>query len=245
MDISVSSGLWVMQVYLAKWPWGLRQMAGQAIVTVNGSTWDVYLANTYAELAQGLAGVVSMSAGTGMIFDTGYDHAIGVTTEQMLFSLDIAFVSSELKVVEIHSNVAPGAVLAGSEPARYFLEVNAGELAAVSIGDDVSIEVVSTPVYVAPAISSEDIVNMAVMIGAAIVFSGLAWEMMGVGPYGHEYGGRHERGVVTPSADEDVWVRDGEQMLVSKHAEDYELMWLEGEGWRRARPEEWPYRGSS
>lgn len=116
-------------------------------VTINGSTWQVYFADQPADLMQGLSGLVSMDAGTGMLFDTGYSHLIGVTTVQMLFSLDIAFISSDLKVVEIQRDVAPGNIITSTESARYFLEVNAGELAAISVGDDVDVNIV-VPVFI-------------------------------------------------------------------------------------------------
>jgi uncharacterized membrane protein (UPF0127 family) len=136
-------------------------MAGQANVTINGNTWAVYIADQSWELSQGLSGVSSMPAKTGMFFDTGYQHLIGVQTLQMLFNLDIAFISEDFEVVEIHKNVAPGISFTSTELARYFLEVNAGELDTISVGDSVTVQVVSGPVtVVSPQVGMEDIWSM-------------------------------------------------------------------------------------
>jgi uncharacterized membrane protein (UPF0127 family) len=120
-------------------------MPGQAIVTIGASSWLVSLATTPEELVAGLSGVASMDAGTGMLFDTGYDHVIGVTTEQMLFNLDIVFIDSGFQVVEVKNNVAPGVIFDSSVAARYFMEVNAGELGGVSVGDSITLEITVPP----------------------------------------------------------------------------------------------------
>jgi hypothetical protein len=57
----------------------------------------------------------------------------------MLFSIDIVFIGSDLKVVDVARNVAPGYVVTERTPVRYFLEVNANEASAISKGDQVGI----------------------------------------------------------------------------------------------------------
>ena len=61
----------------------------------------------------------------------------------MLFPLDIAFFSEALVVTEIYQNVQPGYLVTSTLPARYFLEVNAGELEGVSSGNQASFEFLS------------------------------------------------------------------------------------------------------
>ncbi len=114
-------------------------MAGQADVTIGTKIWSTYVADQPAELSTGLGGLSSIPADTGMLFDVGYDRPIQVTTVPMLFNLDIVFFDSNLKVVDIHENVAPGVIFTSAANARYFIEVNAGEASGVSIGDDVEI----------------------------------------------------------------------------------------------------------
>lgn len=120
-------------------------MSDKAVVTIGTNQWLVDIANQPWELSQGLSGVSSMVPGSGMLFDTGYDHIISVTTQRMLFNLDVIFISSSLIVTEIYRDVSPGYVITSELPARYFLEVNAGEADDVTAGEEVSIGIVTSP----------------------------------------------------------------------------------------------------
>jgi len=119
-------------------------MTGQAVVTINGRQWAVSVATTTAELVSGLSGVVSIPAGTGMLFDMGVDRSsIPINMSQMLFALDIVFINSAVGVVGVLHDVQPGDeaqfqadTTAG---ARYFLEVNAGEAEDIAVGDSVDL----------------------------------------------------------------------------------------------------------
>ena len=98
-------------------------MPGQLKITVGDKEWLASLANTYWEQAQGLGGIAEISPGTGMLFDLGPEQTITVTTEPMLFSLDIVFFSEDMIITEIYRNVQPGYLVTSTSPARYFLEV--------------------------------------------------------------------------------------------------------------------------
>jgi len=110
-------------------------MAGQAIVTIKDKQWTVDVANTYSELTQGLGGLQEMAPGTGMLFDLSIEQTIEVTTVPMLFPLDIAFLSDDLSVTEVYRSVELGYLVTSQAPARYFLEVNTGELEGIEPGD--------------------------------------------------------------------------------------------------------------
>jgi uncharacterized membrane protein (UPF0127 family)/antirestriction protein ArdC len=143
-------------------------MAGQALVMINDKRWTVDIASTYWELAQGLGGLVELPAGTGMLFDLGYEMTVEVTMVPMLFPLDIVFLYEDLTVTEIYQNVEPGHLVTSQLPARYFLEVNAGDLADVEPGMTASIELLVSEV-IAPAASD--------MASALVPFAGFI--MMG------------------------------------------------------------------
>lgn len=117
-------------------------MSGQAIVKINDKQWLVSVATTYSELAAGLSGLTSIPAGTGMLFDLGHDQHITITSEGMLFPIDTAFISSSLTVVEIVQDLVTGSPheVTSSVPARFFLEVNAGEMDDIDLGDPVVIQ---------------------------------------------------------------------------------------------------------
>ncbi len=118
-------------------------MPGQAIVTIGERQWLVSLASTYQELVQGLGGVMSVPAGTGMLFDLGWEQIITVTTEPMLFNLDVAFLSETLVVTGIARDVPQGYLVTSTSLARYFLEINAGELTDIVAGDQASVELLA------------------------------------------------------------------------------------------------------
>lgn len=118
-------------------------MPGQAIVTIRDKQWQVFLTTTPWELTQGLGGVPGIPPGTGMLFDLGFDTTITITTVPLLFPIDIAFISSTMVVIDIARNVEPGYLVTSGTPARYVLEVNAGELSSVDTGDKVTIQLLA------------------------------------------------------------------------------------------------------
>jgi uncharacterized membrane protein (UPF0127 family) len=119
-------------------------MAGQVRITISDKEWLASLASTPWELVQGLGGIPEMPQGTGMLFDMGFEQIITVTTEPMLFPLDIAFLSESMVITEIYHNIQPGYIVTSALPARYFLEVNAGELDGVDSGSQASIEILAS-----------------------------------------------------------------------------------------------------
>jgi len=111
-----------------------------AAVIINLHHWDVAVAQTDAELRQGLGGLSFIPANTGMLFDMGAEQHISMTTVPMQFSLDVIFISlSTMKVVDIVRDMTPGNDYVSQVDAQYFMEVNAGEFVNVSIGDSVEI----------------------------------------------------------------------------------------------------------
>jgi len=118
-------------------------MPGQAVVTIRDKQWQCTIASTPQEWVSGLGGVESIPPGTGMLFDTGWEQIIQVTTVPMLFPIDIAFLSESLVVTEVYLNVEPGFIVTPTVPARYFLEVNASELEGIESGDVALIKILS------------------------------------------------------------------------------------------------------
>jgi len=127
-------------------------MAGQAVVKIGDKEWFTDVATLPWELSQGLGGIVEIPPATGMLFDMGFEQTIEVTTVPMLFPLDIAFLSEDFTVTETYRDIEPGYMVTSQLPARYFLEVNAGELAGIEPGASVSVESLVTE-GIAPAAS--------------------------------------------------------------------------------------------
>ncbi|MGI2336811.1 MAG: ArdC-like ssDNA-binding domain-containing protein [Dehalogenimonas sp.] len=110
-------------------------MAGQVRLIIKNKEWVAAVAISPWELTQGLSGIPVLTSQTGMLFDLGYLRIVEVTTEPMLFPLDIAFLSESFTVTEIYRDVSPSYLVTSAAPARYFLEVNAGELGGIEVGD--------------------------------------------------------------------------------------------------------------
>jgi len=145
-------------------------MAGQGVITIKDKQWDINLATTYWELTEGLGGLPSMAAGSGMLFDLGLTQTIQVTTVPMLFALDIAFLSDTLIITEVYRNVQPGYLVTSTIPARYFIEVNAGELEGVVSGDRASVEVTApSGVLTVPDWTSAIVTFMGFMVMSILV----------------------------------------------------------------------------
>jgi len=112
-------------------------------IAVKNKRWNINIATNPWELTQGLGGLSDMPVHEGMLFDLGMPQTIQVTTVPMLFPLDIAFFSEDLKITEIYRDIQPGYLVTSTSPARYFLEVNVGELEEIEIGDQATVEFLS------------------------------------------------------------------------------------------------------
>lgn len=128
-------------------------MPGQAAVTIGSREWQVSLATTYTEIMRGLGDLESIPSHTGMLFDMGFTQVVTVTTVPMRFPLDIAFASDDMKVVDLAMDVPPGCLLLSNTFARYFLEVNAGEMADIQIGELINVQATVYPTTLPEAVT--------------------------------------------------------------------------------------------
>jgi len=133
-------------------------MPGQGVVTIRDKQWIVSLATTYVELVRGLATIPAIAPRTGMLFILPSNQTVQVTTQLLRFSIDIVFINSQLKVIDVARNISPGMIVSEATPTRYVLEVNATETAGIEKGD-----VVNITVYRAAAIDVSQIVPLAVV----------------------------------------------------------------------------------
>ncbi len=150
-------------------------MSGQAIVSIGEKEWLMEVATFPWELSQGLGNLAEIPPAIGMLFDLGYEQIIEVTTVPMLFSLDIAFLSDDLVITEIYRDVEPGYLVISQLPARYFIEVNTGELDGIEPGDNVSVEYLPFE-GIMPAES--DIVSTIMPFASFLVMGGFTALMM-------------------------------------------------------------------
>lgn len=115
-------------------------------IIIDNEQWQTNIATTSQELSQGLGNLESIPEHYSMLFDLGYPRYVSVTTQPMLFPIDIAFISGDFIVTQIERDVQPGLLIASNEPARAWLETNSDELADIEVGDGIIIDVLSAPV---------------------------------------------------------------------------------------------------
>jgi uncharacterized membrane protein (UPF0127 family) len=144
-------------------------MSGQAVVTIRDRQWQVSLATSYLELTQGLSNISQIPSGTGLLFDLGYDTIFTVTTKEMLFPIDIIRISSSMVVTDVAHNVLPGQLINSASPARYFLEVNAGEADDIVPADQVAIQLVASATPLQIDISGLMATLLSIVLMAAMV----------------------------------------------------------------------------
>ena len=110
------------------------------------------VADTEAERIKGLSGRPELSPGTGMWFEFGQDGQHSIWMLDMNFAIDIIWVNSDFKVVQIAKDVHPEPGVSESDlkhyinqsPARYVLEVPAGTAAAHQLGVGSALGLVSS-----------------------------------------------------------------------------------------------------
>lgn len=122
---------------------------GKVLVRIGDLTVEAEVPQTAEEFSRGLGGRASMDEDQGMLFVFASEAAHAFWMKDMLFSLDFVWISSDLRVVEVISNVEPQpgvpdnelAIYRPPEPALYTLELVAGvaEKRGVEPGDVVEL----------------------------------------------------------------------------------------------------------
>lgn len=138
-------------VVLAIFLWPLRhenvknqQNSPLGTVHIGGRDVRVTIADTDTSRERGLGGRTGLAFNEGMLFVFQSDSKHGFWMKDMLFPIDIVWISHRSEIVDIRKSVSPAtysAVFTPQAPARYILELSAGftETHNVKIGDEVKI----------------------------------------------------------------------------------------------------------
>jgi hypothetical protein len=113
----------------------------------NGDTLNVAIADNPLERIQGLSGLASLASDEGMLFVFDDSGKHGIWMKNMNFAIDILWLDDTGEVVHVVEQAPPAAedlgllVYQNEEPARYVLEIPAGEVAEreITIGSKVEV----------------------------------------------------------------------------------------------------------
>ncbi len=116
----------------------------QVEVVLNGKTFVMDIADTPTKQEQGLSGHQPLADNVGMIFIFDKPGNYGFWMKDMLFPLDIIWVSDDFHIVHIEKNLAPETyptIYYPGAPSKYVLEISAGgsDQNNIKIGDLVKI----------------------------------------------------------------------------------------------------------
>jgi uncharacterized membrane protein (UPF0127 family) len=117
-------------------------------VAIGGKVFNVEIAQTEEQKAQGLSGREKLDKNSGMIFVFTPPTIPTFWMRDMRFALDFVWINEDLEVVDITRNVPPPEpntpladlpLFSPRSEVKYVLEINAGETSGISIGDRVQI----------------------------------------------------------------------------------------------------------
>ena len=102
---------------------------------------DIELALTPPQMAQGLMYRRTLASDAGMLFDYGDPQPIAMWMKNTFIPLDMVFVGKDGKVVDLHERAVPMSLdtIESKVPAKAVIELNAGTIArlGIQIGDTV------------------------------------------------------------------------------------------------------------
>lgn len=134
----------VMLIGLAFWIVFDRIQTMRYTVTIGDKIYSAELAETDQQRQRGLSGRDGIAADEAMLFVFDSDAQHSIWMKGMKFSIDIIWLDEGRKVIHIEHNVKPDAEPYRSyrpeSPARYVIELQAGQASKVSVGDTVTLE---------------------------------------------------------------------------------------------------------
>ena len=132
----------VIFAWLTIKPHVLEPKYNQPKVEIGGKIINVEIADTNAKRELGLSGHAPLADDQGMLFAFDKAGKYPFWMKDMLFPIDIIWISEDYKIVYIEKKAQPSsypATFGGQVDARYVLEVNAGfsEKNNLKIGDQI------------------------------------------------------------------------------------------------------------
>ena len=103
---------------------------------------SIELAQSDAQMEQGLMFRRSLAPDAGMLFDFKRPTNVAMWMKNTVIPLDMLFLDEQGRIIDIHERAVPYStdIIAGKAPARYVIELNGGTVARLDIklGDQVT-----------------------------------------------------------------------------------------------------------
>ena len=121
----------------------------QQVVRIGGASYSVDMAVLPEERRQGLSGREHMAQDAGMLFVFEEEQQLHFWMKEMRFPLDIIWIDAQCRLVGVSAEVPTPVPNAGNDeipraqshlPARFVLEVNAGEAARNGLSEGDAVE---------------------------------------------------------------------------------------------------------
>ncbi len=119
---------------------GGKKQSSSALLKIGGAELAIEVADSSAERTLGLSGRDSLGYNRGLLFIFKTEGLYSFWMKDMKFPIDIIWMDSRARVIEITSNVSPATFpesFTSQKSAKYVLEVNAGWASqnGIKIGD--------------------------------------------------------------------------------------------------------------
>jgi uncharacterized membrane protein (UPF0127 family) len=105
-------------------------------VKIDGVLFNVLVADRSIDRQKGLSGRKEIGTREGMLFVFDTNGKQSIWMKEMLFPIDIVWISENYRIVEIKRNATPESypeVFSNIRPARYVLELSAGSIDTFSL----------------------------------------------------------------------------------------------------------------
>lgn len=113
-------------------------------VQIGSESYRLNIVSEKNDLKKGLGGIESMPEKSGMLFVFEQKAKRCMWMKDMVFSIDILWIDSQAKVVDIQTDISPATYpesFCGAKPTRYVIELNAGQVqsSGVKVGDTIKV----------------------------------------------------------------------------------------------------------
>lgn len=109
------------------------------VITLNGQPINVEIAYDSRAKTKGLSGRPCIQPNWGMLFDFGQNGRYAIWMKDMKFPIDVIWISAAHNIVAIERNFKPSSYpdkRINQNPARYVLEIKAGQSKVLKLGLD-------------------------------------------------------------------------------------------------------------